>query len=60
MAAASNHWTGRLRYTPLINIFILIFAIAVFGAAASYANAAIKIPMDEQALIYMRPRPSNS
>ncbi|KAI4089854.1 MAG: hypothetical protein LQ344_005113 [Seirophora lacunosa] len=59
MAAASNLWAGRLRYTPLINIIIFIFAIAVFGAAASYANAAIKTPMDEQALIYMRPRPSN-
>ncbi|KAL8924717.1 MAG: hypothetical protein Q9208_003907 [Pyrenodesmia sp. 3 TL-2023] len=59
MAAATNHWTGKLRYTPLINIVIFTFAIAVFGAAASYANAAIKTPMDEQALIYMRPRPSN-
>ncbi|KAL8903870.1 MAG: hypothetical protein Q9207_003641 [Kuettlingeria erythrocarpa] len=59
MAAASNHWAGRLRYIPLVNIAIFILTIAVFGAAASYANAAIQTPMDEQALIYMRPRPSN-
>ncbi|KAL8644309.1 MAG: hypothetical protein Q9210_007317 [Variospora velana] len=59
MAAGSTLWTGRLRYTPLLNILIFIFAVAVFGPAASYANAAIKTPMDEQALIYMRPRPTN-
>ncbi|KAL8934639.1 MAG: hypothetical protein Q9216_005804 [Gyalolechia sp. 2 TL-2023] len=59
MAVTLTQWTGKLRYTPLVNIFILIFAITVFGAAASYANAAIKTPMDDQALIYMRPRPSN-
>lgn len=53
MAVASNHWPGRLRYTPLVNIIIFIFAVAVFGAAAWYANAAIKTLMD------MRPRPSN-
>ncbi|KAL9018161.1 MAG: hypothetical protein Q9185_004523 [Variospora sp. 1 TL-2023] len=59
MAASSTLWTGRLRYTPLLNILIFIFAVACFGPAASYANAAIKTPMDEDAFRYKRPRPSN-
>lgn len=60
MTITSIQWTGRLRYTPLINILIFIFATATFGTAVSYASAAIKTPMDEQALVWMRPRPSNS
>ncbi|KAL8776185.1 MAG: hypothetical protein Q9213_008361 [Squamulea squamosa] len=60
MAILNNSWAGRLRYTPLLNIVILIASVITFGFAVSYANASIKTPMEKQALIYMRPRPSNS
>ncbi|KAI4186160.1 MAG: hypothetical protein L6R41_003652 [Letrouitia leprolyta] len=59
MTVTSFQWPDKLRYAPLINSLVFIFAITVLGTAVSYANAAIKTPMDEQALIYMRPRPSN-
>ncbi|KAL9627992.1 MAG: hypothetical protein Q9204_006191 [Flavoplaca sp. TL-2023a] len=60
MAIFTNNWTGRLRFTPLINIAILLASVVTFGLAVSYANASIKTPMDKQALIYMRPRPASS
>ncbi|KAL8967330.1 MAG: hypothetical protein Q9197_005487 [Variospora fuerteventurae] len=59
MAASSTLWTGRLRYTPLLNILIFLFAVACFGLAASYANAVINTPMSEDAIRYERPRPTN-
>ncbi|KAI4141822.1 MAG: hypothetical protein L6R39_005173 [Caloplaca ligustica] len=60
MAAPAHQWITQGRYNPLIIIIILTFSVAAFGLATSYANDAIKTPMDKQALIYMRPRPSNS
>ncbi|KAL8919113.1 MAG: hypothetical protein Q9172_005143 [Xanthocarpia lactea] len=60
MAIFTNNWTGRLRYAPLINIAILLASVVTFGLAVAYARASIRTPMDEQALIYMRPRPANS
>ena len=59
MAIFTKNWTGRLRYAPLINIAILLASVVTFGLAVSYASASIRTPMDEQALIYMRPRPAN-
>ncbi|KAL8944831.1 MAG: hypothetical protein Q9211_000438 [Gyalolechia sp. 1 TL-2023] len=57
---ANNNWTGRLRHAPVINIGILLASVATFGLAVSYASASINTPMDDQALIWMRPRPANS
>ncbi|KAI4218314.1 MAG: hypothetical protein LQ349_008767 [Xanthoria aureola] len=59
MAILAKNWSGRLRYTPFLNIAILLAAIVTFGIAVSYANASIRTPMDNQAQIYMRPRPTN-
>ncbi|KAL8720128.1 MAG: hypothetical protein Q9225_002973 [Loekoesia sp. 1 TL-2023] len=59
MTNPANHWAGRLRHTPLINVAILLCSIVTFGLAVSYAHDAIKTPMWQQALIYMRPRPTN-
>ncbi|KAL9026401.1 MAG: hypothetical protein Q9196_004927 [Gyalolechia fulgens] len=56
---ANNNWTGRLRHAPVINIGILLASVATFGLAVSYASASINTPMDDQALIWMRPRPAN-
>ncbi|KAI4258264.1 MAG: hypothetical protein L6R42_005206, partial [Xanthoria sp. 1 TBL-2021] len=54
------NWTGRLRYAPLLNIAILLASVVTFGLAVSYANASIRTPMENQAEVYMRPRPTNS
>lgn len=59
MAILAKNWSGRLRYAPLLNIAILLASVVAFGLAVSYAHASIRTPMDEQAQIYMRPRPTN-
>ena len=59
MAIFDNHWAGRLRYAPMLNIGILIASVVTFGLAVSYAHESIRTPMWQQALIYMRPRPTN-
>ncbi|KAL8851477.1 MAG: hypothetical protein Q9221_003577 [Calogaya cf. arnoldii] len=60
MAIFAKNWSGRLQYAPLLNVVILLATVVTFGLAVSYANASIRTPMDKQALVYMRPRPSNS
>ncbi|KAI4115203.1 MAG: hypothetical protein LQ338_007893 [Usnochroma carphineum] len=59
MAVPVNHWITQGRYNPLINVVILMFSVAAFGLAASYASAAIKTPINEDALNFMEPRPPN-
>lgn len=59
MAHLTNDRTGRLSYAPLLNFAILVFSIVSFGLAISYAHTTIITPMWPQAVIYMRPRPSN-
>ncbi|KAI4193893.1 MAG: hypothetical protein LQ350_008090 [Teloschistes chrysophthalmus] len=60
MAFLSKNRADRLHYAPLLNFAILIISVLTFGLAVSYAHAAINTPMWPQALVYMRPRPSNS
>ncbi|KAL8663673.1 MAG: hypothetical protein Q9202_003619 [Teloschistes flavicans] len=59
MALLTSNRSDRLHYAPLLNFALLSFSVITFGLAVSYAHAAIKTPMWPQALIYMRPRPSN-
>lgn len=59
MAILAKNWTGRLRYAPLLNIAILLASVVTFGLAVSYANASIRTPMENQAQVFMRPRPTN-
>ncbi|KAL8856065.1 MAG: hypothetical protein Q9178_007321 [Gyalolechia marmorata] len=60
MALLTNTWNGRIRHAPLLNIAILLASGVTFGLAVSYANASIRTPVDEYALISKTPHPANS